>query len=323
MREKGFSVRAIAKQLSRSPNAISYEVRKNQVAKAYDPGKADRKAYWRRKDAKFQGMNIVRRTDLKEYVDRHLFDDQSPEAIAGRLKKHDRHLPYASKDSIRRYLQSAYGAKASYHRKEQKRRHAWRKKRQRAIKLMDRIFVDKRPLFIQKRRRIGDAEADFIVSGKSGKGILVTLADRKIRVSFLERIIHPTIPNVHRAFRRIQKRFPELKSITTDNDILFQHHKKLERLLGSTIYFCHPYHSWEKGTIENINKYIRKDIPKGSDLSACSRQYIKNIEAKLNRRYMAVLNHKTPSEMLEEHRKQKKRRNALGDKRTMGVLLEP
>ena len=176
--------------------------------------------------------------------------------------------------------------------------------------LQDRTFIDKRPKYIQKRGRVGDAEADFLVSGKTGTGIFLSLTDRKTRISFLEQIITVNIIGVHEAFRRIKKRFPELKSISTDNDILLQKHKELEKLLGVRIYFCHPYHSWEKGTIENTNKHVRRDIPKGSDLSKYSKQFVRNVEVKLSRRYMKVLNYKTPEEMLNEHRKRKKRLRA-------------
>lgn len=310
MREKGFSMRAIAKQLCRSPNAISYELTHNQVKSAYDPWRADRKAYQRRKDAKYQGMKVSGHRGLRQYVDNHLYDDLSPEAIAGRVRRHEKQLPSISKNSIRRYIESAYGGKVAWYRITQRKKRRWRKKRVKVAQLADRVFIDKRPRYIQQRKRVGDAEADFILSGKSGHGVLLTLACRKIRVSFIEEILKVTIQNVHRAFQRIKQRFPELASISTDNDILLQKHKELEVLLGVNIYFCHPYHSWEKGTIENTNKYIRKDIPKGSDISKYSKQYIKKLEAKLNRRFMQVLNYKTPQEMLEVHRKQKKRRSA-------------
>ncbi|MBI3421227.1 MAG: IS30 family transposase [Candidatus Sungbacteria bacterium] len=311
MRETGLSMRTIAKKLGRSPNAISYELRHNQVSSAYDPGKAERKAYQRRRDAKYQGMKVSRHTDLRRYVDTHLYDDLSPEAIAGRVTRHEKHLPSISKNSIRRYIESSFGGKVAWHRIIQRKKRTWRKKRVKVIQLTDRTFIDKRPQYIQKRERVGDAEADFILSGNSGRGILLTLACRKIRVSFIEEILDITIPHVHLAFQRIKKRFPELMSISTDNDILLKKHKELEKLLGVKIYFCHPYHSWEKGTIENTNKYIRKDIPKGSDISPYSKRFIKKLEAKLNRRFMEVLNYRTPHEMLEAHRKQKKRRSAV------------
>lgn len=63
--------------------------------------------------------------------------------------------------------------------------------------------------------------------------------------------------------------------------------------------------------MRNTNKYIRRDIPKGSDISKYSKQFIRKLECKLNRRYMEVLHYKTPHEMLREHRKRKKRLRAL------------
>lgn len=322
MYTEGMSIRGIGKRLGRSPNTISYELQKNEVSEEYDARKAEFKAHQRRKNAKFQGMKIMGDRELKKFVDGHLLDDMSPEAVAGRIAKHEKNLPSISKDSIRRYIDSAYGTKVAWHRIQKSKKRRWRKKRLKVIELTDRKFIDKRPQYIQNRKRVGDGEADFIVSGKSGKGILLTLADRKTRVGFIEQILNVNIKHVHTAFLRIQKRFPTLKTFTTDNDILFAHHKELERLLHIKIYFCYPFHSWEKGSIENFNKYVRKDIPKGSDISKYSKRFIKNLEKKLNRRFMAVLNHRTPQEMIDLHRKQKKALMRFVQKNE-SVLLEP
>jgi len=255
-------------------------------------------------------MKIAEHVELQKYVNDHLYDDQSPEAIAGRVTKHEKHLPKISKNSIRRYIKSVYGRRVEYHRIKQRRKRKRSRRRPKVTQLKDRVFIDKRPKYIQERRYVGHAEADFLLSGKTGKGIILSLVCRKIRVSFLEQILEVTIANVHRAFLKIKERFPELKSISTDNDLLLQKHKELEKLLGVKIYFCHPYHSWEKGSVENTNKYVRKDIPKSSDISRYSKRFIQKLEDKLNRRYMKVLRYKTPQEMLNEHRKHKKHSRA-------------
>ncbi len=158
--------------------------------------------------------------------------------------------------------------------------------------------------------RIGDTEADFILSGKTGKGILLVVVCRKLRTVFIERIININIKAVHLAFKRIKKRFPEIKTITTDNDLLLARHKELEKLLNIKIYFCDPYSSWQKGSIENANKHIRKYIPKGSDISKYSKYRVKKIEKKLNNRIMECLNFFTPYEVIEKYRKRKKRYSA-------------
>lgn len=311
MRLESLSIRTIARRLGRSPNAISYELRGNEASGAYHAVKADRKASLRRKNAKYQGMKVAGQPTLKRFVDAHLYDDLSPEAIAGRLKRHERHLPYASKNSIRRYIASAYGGGVAWHRMEQRRRRGRHRRRPKTGRLSDRVFIDRRPHYIQKRKRVGDAEADFIVSGKTGQGIILSVADRKTRAAFLERIVRVTVAAVHRAFGRIRKRFPELASISTDNDVLFQKHPELARLLGVQMYFCHPYHSWEKGTVENVNRYVRRDIPKGSDIARYTSRHVRAIEAKLNRRPMAVLGYRTPQEVLDAYRKRKQRAGAV------------
>ncbi len=306
--DKTYSQRDIAKALERSNSSISEEIKAGSVRGRYDPIKAAHKAYVRRHEAKYQAMKIVEHQELKTFVEESLYDGQSPGNIAGRITRREKHLPNIGKDSIYRFIGSVYGRKVESFRTKKKQRRRGRGKK--VTQLEDRVFIDKRPKAINDRKRLGDAEADFIVSGKRGRGILLTLVDRKTRVSFIEQILDVSIRNVEKAFLRIKKRFPELKTITTDNDILLTHHQRLEKLLGVKIYFCNPYHSWEKGTIENTNKHIRKDIPKGSDISRYSKRFIRMVEERLNRRYMKVTDHETPSEALIRHRKQKKRRDA-------------
>jgi IS30 family transposase len=251
-------------------------------------------------------MKIVEHDALRKEIARRLYDDQSPEAIAGYIRK-KRVLPSISKDAIYRFIASVYGRRIETHR--WKRRHRRRGKHPKSAQLANRRFIEKRPRHIDQRKRIGDAEADFIVSGKSGKGILLVVADRKSRMVFIERIVRPTILGVHAAFLVIKARFSEIKTLTMDNDILFAKHEELERLLQVKIYFCHPYHSWEKGTVENANKVIRRDIPKGSDISKRSKRFIERLEQKLNRRPMQCLDYRTPHEILDAHRKRRNKKH--------------
>lgn len=272
----------------------------------YDAKKAHHKATQRaKKSAGFRSKKIVACQELKRYVHKKLYEHRSPEEIAGRITYVEKHLPSVSKDSIRRYIKSVYGRRLEAFRN--KRRPRKRHKKATKEKLKDRTFIDKRPKIINEKKRVGDVEADFVVSGKDGKGLLLTVVDRKTRFVLIEKILPVSIKNVHRAFLCVQKKFPELKTISTDNDILFAHHKKLETLLGVKIYFCHPYHSWEKASIENANKHIRKYIPKGSGISFYPTSFIRNVEDKLNDRYLKVLIYYSPQEKIDLHRNRKKR----------------
>ncbi len=304
MKDKGYSLRDIGRALNRSLSTISDELNRNKVHGRYDPEKAHHKSYVRRADSKYQGMHIVDNIETKKFVDTGLYDDISPEAIAGRLRLEKKRVGI-SKNSIYRYIGSIYGRKIEAYRKKKRQR---RRRRRIVIhpSLQDRVFIDKRPEYINTRQRIGDMEGDFVISGKGGRGVLLVLVDRKTRITFLELIVKVNIPAVHDACVRIQKRFSEMKSLTLDNDILFRRHKDLASLLRVKIYFCHPYHSWEKGTVENVNKYIRKDIPKRTDLSKLNTFFITSLEEKLNRRPMKCLGYRTPQEMIDESRRKKK-----------------
>lgn len=235
-------------------------------------------------------------------MDGALSDGQSAEAIAGRLKHQEKYLPYVSKDTIYRYLKSPYGKLIGIKWKKRIKP----KKTRRVIQLENRVFIDARPEIIEKRARVGDLEADFIVSNRAGKGVLLVAVCRKLRVASLELILDVSIDEVHSAFGRIKKRFPEMETLTLDNDILFKMHQTLEKLLRVEIYFCHPYHSWEKGGVENANMEIRKFIPKGSDLSKYDEEFVRAVEDHLNGRFMKCLKYKTPEESLRYYRKTKK-----------------
>lgn len=299
--------------MGRDGGAVWREMDRNKTNEEYDPKKASHKAYVRRKYSKYQGMKIVESSNLRAFVEKKLLEGQSPEGISGRLKfKRENGLPYVSKDSIYRFIKSPYGRAIETALRRKKKRS---KKRAKKGTLDGRVFIDKRPAHINERVRVGHTEFDFILSGKEGRGILTTVSDRKLRISFLEPIYKVSIKAVHDALRKIKDRFPEWRTGTTDNDLLFARHKELEKEIDIKIFFCHPYHSWEKGGIENVNWEIRKDVPKGSDISKYSRKFWRKLEEKLNNRFMECLEYRTPKEALEQYQKQKNLRDIRRNKR--------
>lgn len=295
--------------LSRGKTTINNELNRNEVAGDYDAQKADIKSKVRRRASKYQGKRIVSNTRLQEFIDKALMQRQSPQGIAGRLKAGlEPGLPYVSRDTIETYIKSVHGRRIEYQLKVLKagQKHKNKKKRtdQSTVSFRGdpKIYIDDRPDVITSRSRVGDLEVDFIVSGKTGSGYVLTAADRKLRIGFIRKILPVTVGNALLALKQVKKEFPEMKSITTDNDILWNYHKKLEKALGVPFYFCHAYSSFEKGSIENYNREVRVYIRKGSDISQYGEVYIKMVETKLNSRYMKLLGYKTPIEALDEYR---------------------
>lgn len=299
--------------MKRSVSTISDEIKRNTVAGDYLPDKAQAKATVRRKSAKFQAKKIVVNQDLQTFIDKALLAGRSPQAIAGRLKAGlgDPGLPYVSRDTIETYIRSAHGRRIEYELKVLKFKQGRNKRRKRPGIAQQpagdtKVYIDDRPDVITNRERVGDLEVDFIVSGKSGSGYCLTAADRKLRVGFIRKILPVSVANALKALQDIKEKFPELTSITTDNDILWRYHKQLEAALGVPFYFCNAYHSWEKGSVENYNGEVRKYIRKSSDISQYDEAYVAMTEAKLNNRWMEVLGYRTPQECLKEYRLQSK-----------------
>lgn len=303
MKRKKYSLHSIARELGRSVSALSDEVRRNKTKHGYASAAAQQKSYVRRKYAKYQAMKIVDHPVLRKSVETKLWEDYSPEQVAGRIRRYEKHLPRISKNAIYGFLASVHGRSIEAYRVLRDKKRRKRKRRVKVGMLENRTFIEKRPQIIEKRGRVGDAEADFILSCKGGRGILLTLTDRRLRLPFIEKILPVSIPAVERALARIKRRFPELKTITFDNDILLQHHQRLEKILGVRVYFCHPYSSFEKGSIENTNGLIRRYIPKGSSIADYSRVFIRKIEIKLQNRPLKCLRYETPREALMRHRK--------------------
>ena len=77
-------------------------------------------------------------------------------------------------------------------------------------------------------------------------------------------------------------------------------HEKINKILNIKSYFCRPYHSWEKGTVENINGIIRRFFPKGTNFDTITEEEIAFVENWINNRPMKVLGYKTPNEKFQE-----------------------
>lgn len=92
----------------------------------------------------------------------------------------------------------------------------------------------------------------------------------------------------------------KIKTLTADNGAENTNHQEIAEALQVNVYFCHAYHSWEKGTVENTNGRIRKYIPKGVSIDSISEEYIAGLEEKLNTTPRKCLHYLTPYEMMQK-----------------------
>lgn len=289
--DQGKSIRFIAKELGRSPNTISYELKNLKVSGEYIAKKAKVKAYQKRRLARTWSNKVARDKDLRKYVDNKLDLGWSPKTIAERVRNDLRIL--VSKDAVYRYVRLY----ALHHKLYFKGKPKRRKTMYRRSLMGDRKWIEERIL----RDEIGHYELDFIVSPKtsSSKAVLLVAVDTLSKKTLIELLPNRTKKEVAKALKDMFNGVA-VKTILTDNDIAFKHWREFEDILNTSIYFCHPYHSWEKGLVENTNKWIRHFIPKQTDLRSVTKQKIHQCLVYLNDRPREVLNYRTANEVYLE-----------------------
>lgn len=161
-----------------------------------------------------------------------------------------------------------------------------------------RLTLDDRPAGANNRSRFGHYEMDTVVSSTNGKGGLLVLIDRKSRRYAIELIKHVTQEDVVKALRRMmaRKALGKVLSISTDNGCEFLNPEKIKKVTGCNVYYTRAYASWEKGSIENCNRFVRRWYPKKTDFSKCTSADMHKLERVINSIHRKILNGKTAYE---------------------------
>jgi IS30 family transposase len=283
----GSTIRRIAEFLNRSVNTISREIKKNSVNGIYDAEKAKQKSRAKRWRAKSQCLKVAMDSFLIVFVEEKLSKPNrwSPKQISGHLE---------------REMNIICSAKAIYKFAESRglnhllfwgwNNHKGGPKSSHPKSIKDgRIYIDERP----ERKGSGHFEMDFIVS-KTSKWVLLVIVDYISKKTWVMKLPNRKRSTIREALSR-HFHGVDLKTLTTDNDIAFTCWRELEVLLNTHIYFTHPYHSWEKGLVENTNRWIRCFVPKRRDISTVTQEDLNEIHSFLNDRPRESIEFRTAS----------------------------
>ena len=295
----GYQQKEIATELGVSPSTISREIKRNSRRNfVYCPDQAAAFYKLRRKNSK----KPTKFTEsLREMIKGLLQLEWSPEQISGYGKRislfnisHERIYQYVladKKSGGKLYLHLRCG------RKKYRKRYG-SPKRTHSIK--NRVFIDDRPDVVNQRSRLGDWEIDTIV-GKGHKDAIVTIVERLSRKTLIGRVTTKKARDVSREIVSLMSPIkPYVLTITSDNRVEFAQHEWIAKSLDASMYFAHPYHSWERGLNENTNGLIRQYIPKGSSFADLTPERIKEIENRINSRPRKSLNYATPDEIFKK-----------------------
>ena len=305
LRARGLSLSEIARRLKRNKSTISRELQRNSgtAYESYGGGSANRRAAQRRRQA--SRRERLRNPRVRAYVRSKLLRGWSPEQIAGRLPQ-DKPGLSVSHEAIYQYVYHPmirqeenlvpYLARAHWKRQLRGHRHTHRDPH-----IPERISVRERPRHIERRKELGHWENDLIISRRSPAALNI-LVERKSRFTKIVKVAHHTPHDTRCAITKILSHFPQnaRRSITYDNGHENLHHREINTVLGTSSYFCEPYHSWEKGTVENTVGLVRRVFPKKTDFAHVSSIAIKRLERRLNNRPRKSLYFKTPKEVFSK-----------------------
>ena len=284
----------IAKTIGVHKSTISREIKRNRGKRGYRPKQAQQFAIMRQDKAKPK----IKLEDWMQ-IEKLIRSDWSPEQISSYLEKEN--ILSVSHEWIYQYIYKDKRAGGMLfrhlrcHKKRRKRYGSYEKRGQ----IPNRVWIDERPQTVEDRNRIGDWEADTII-GKGRKGAIVTLVDRKSRFLRMGLVARRTKDAVAEKIISLLAGFP-VHTITCDNGKEFTDHEEVANVLGTEVYFAHPYASWERGTNENTNGLIRQYIPKDTKFSKLTDADIEFAEKRLNTRPRKCLSFNSPVVFLNNY----------------------
>lgn len=298
---QGLSFRKIADYLGRNVSSISREIQRN--SSKYPKKKSNNKYkyhFWRAnicanaRRRRSQLTAIPEGSKVFEYVVKRLKEYWTPEEIAERWKI-EHPSSSVSTCSIYRYIKKGVfpHIKPETHLRR-------RGKNKNLVHHNSNVIHPDRlipqwPSAVVKRLRIGDWEGDTIYGG-IGKGLIVTLVDRKTRFLCAALLTARDSEETRQAIRKSLEGLP-VKTLSLDNGSEFAKFKDIEADLSAPVYFAEPHKPWQRGTNENMNGILRFFFPKGFDFHSIDNSVLQAVVHSINNRPRKCLGWKSPFEV--------------------------
>ena len=258
----------------------------------YNPDGAENR-YRNNLKQKGSGLKIEADYALADFIENEILNNKSSPWVAlqkAKERKDDFLIEIKSVNTIYSYIRKGVFINLTMsdtpYRKQGKKEKIIR----REAKLAAGTSIEKRPADILKREEFGHWEMDTVKGKQGNKKSILVLTERKTRYEILEVLNRATVEEVAKAINRIKKRYGSkskkiFRTITVDNGSEFADPSVLtiqKSKQAETIFYCHPYTSWERGSNENQNKLIRRHLPKGTSFKSINRNIVKDIKLWMN-----------------------------------------
>lgn len=299
MRLSGVSMAECARALGVDKSTVSRELKRNSAEVAfgvYLPDRAENLYRGRRKvcHPHVKMDDPVFRRKIMVMIQK----GWSPEIIEGRLRREHGRTVIGHETLYKFIYESEIGKRDGlyeYLPRGKKRRRKRKGRKCQKSRLEGRIFIEARSREANDRSEIGHWESDTLLcKWREGVNVLAERMSRAVRITKL--VAKDAAATTSAVTGRLKEEI--VRSITEDNGPENAEHKKIASALKTRVFFCHPYHSWEKGTVENRNGVIRRYLPRSTDLSTWTQDELDEIAEDINTTPMKCLDYQTPNEVL-------------------------
>lgn len=236
-------------------------------------------------------------TEQLQMVDDLLCEQWSPEQITGRLKEQG--ILSISHETIYRRIRRdrrAGGVLWKHLRVYPKfGRKRYGRQDSRGV-LPGKRHISQRPAEVEQRQVLGHWEADTVM-GSDMRHCVLTMTERATGFVVIKKLQARNKEQATRALSQVLHVHRGVKTITFDNGTEFHDYARLEQRFAARCYFATPYHSWERGSNENMNGLIRQYLPKGSCMRHVTQDQCNYIAFKLNSRPRRRYGFRTPAEL--------------------------
>lgn len=165
--------------------------------------------------------------------------------------------------------------------------------------------IDERPEIAESRVEIGHWEIDTVVGHRAGReSVVLTLAEKATSYYIALKIPEKNPESVRAALEVLREEFGTekfaevFKTITADNGSEFSELSEIEAW-GTSVYFAHPYSSWERPQNERQNRIFRRYVAKGKSIENYSAEQILSFADEMNALPRKSLGYCTPEELFD------------------------
>lgn len=311
----GTNKSAIARHLNRPRESVVKEIVRNGSWVKDTYGKqvfvysalAAQSKWETRQQASANNKEPLKNKDVYGYVTKWLRRGWSPEEIAGRLKKVDhKGDPHwaISHETIYDWIYAQPIKEDGLHWYEYLRRKQKKRKKQagRSVHkshIPDRVSIHERPQVVDDRLEFGHWEGDSIEGTHLTKAGLHTEVERMSRRIKVAKVKDLTSEEAIQAQLKIFGEEPKVAilSTTLDNGRETHLHYKLRTTLKMDTYHADPYSSFQRGSNENGNGWIRCYFPKKTDFDQIDENEIQTAVTEINDRPRKIHQYLTANEV--------------------------